>query len=80
LKYLEKIGFRKTNESDRHIANIAVKTSWIVVVLALLGWSLYDLFSLGNISTPFIILSLGLAVYFFTMLYFRNQMSRADSD
>ncbi len=74
MKLLEQLGFRNADEMDIHIALVSVRTSWIVLIIALLVWSLNDLIVWGELSLPFILLSLGLAIYFITILTMRSKL------
>jgi hypothetical protein len=72
------LGFREADEMDIHIALAAIRTSWIVIVVALLIWSLYNFFTKGLLTAPFILLSIGLTIYFATILYMREKLSNAN--
>ena len=72
---MKNLGFRRADEMDLHIALRAVRVSWIIIMASLLVWSLFDFISTGNLTLPFILLSLGLAVYFAMILYLRKKLS-----
>lgn len=74
------LGFREADETDIYSALIAVRTSWIVIVAALLTWSLYNFFTKALLTEPFILLSIGLAIYFATHLYVREKLSDANQE
>ena len=80
MDLIKKLGFRKADEMDIHIAHVAVRTSWIVIIIALLVWSLYNFIRGGTISPSFIPLSLGLAVYFATTIYMREKLSDGNQE
>ena len=41
MKWLEKLGFQKADEMDQHIHTTALRASWLVIVVCLLGWGVY---------------------------------------
>jgi len=54
----------RMDEMQMSINLKAIRTSWIVTLLCLLGWTLYDWFSVKAFNTyAFIILSLQLILY-----------------
>lgn len=75
MDLMKKLGFRKADEMDLHIEHIAVRTSWLTIVIALLIWSLYSFIKEGVLSPSFIPLGLGLAVYYTTIIYMREKLS-----
>jgi len=75
MKLLQRLGFRQADEMDIHIALFAVRSSWIVIMIALLIWSIYDVVTKGTITMPLNILLLGGFVYFSTDLYMRKKLS-----
>jgi hypothetical protein len=77
---MKKLGFREADEMDSHIAFVAVRTSWIVTLVALLVWSIYDFFNEGTLTPPFILLSIGLAVYFLSTLYLRGKLGTGNQE
>ncbi len=79
MKFLKKLGFRDADEMDMHIAIRAAHTSWVVVIIALLIWSFYDFFTKAKLTEPFIILSIGLVIYFVTILHMRKRLSSGDN-
>jgi len=74
MNWLEKLGFRKADEMDQHINTTALRASWLVIVLCLLGWGVYGVIRQGTINIPLLVLSMGLAVYFGVMLWIRNKL------
>ena len=80
MDLIKKLGFRKADEMDIHIANVAVRTSWVVIIIELLIWSLYNFIRGGTISPSIIPLGLGLAVYFATLLYMREKLSDGNQE
>jgi len=72
MKLLQRLGFTKSNEIDIHIAVYAVRSSWLVTMIALLIWSICDVITKRTITMPLNILLLGGIVYFFTDLYMRR--------
>ena len=75
MDLMKKLGFRKADEMDTYIANVAVRTSWLTLTIALLIWSLYSFIEKATITPAFIFLGLGLAVYFAAILYMRAKLS-----
>ncbi len=51
----------------------AAGISWVVCLGGLLAWTFYNLISEGTLSTPFILLSIVLVVYFGALLYLRKR-------
>ena len=74
MKLLQRLGFRKADEMDIHIALFAVRSSWFAIMIALLIWSIYDIVTKGVITMPLNILLLGGIVYFSTDLYMRKKL------
>ncbi len=75
MKLVQRLGFRQADEMDIHIALFAVRSSWLVIMIALLIWSTYDIVTKGTITMPLTILLLGGIVYFSTDLYMRKKLS-----
>jgi len=75
MKLLKRLGFMKADEMDIHIALFAVRSSWIVINIALMLWSIYDVVTKQTITMPLSILLLGGIVYFFADLYMRRRLS-----
>jgi hypothetical protein len=76
MKFLQRLGFTKADEMDNHIALVAVRSSWLVVMLALWVWSIYDGITWQTITLPLTILTLGIFTYFTVALYMRRKLSR----
>jgi hypothetical protein len=74
MDLMKNLGFRCADETNLHIALIAVRTSWIVIVVSLLIWSFFDIIRAGKLTSPFILLNIGLAIYFITILYLRKKI------
>lgn len=66
---------REPGPEEKNLREIqaAVRMSWLVTMVSLLIWSLVDFFMRGELGVPFILLSLGLAVYFGSLLVIRNK-------
>ena len=75
MKLLQRLGFMKADEMDIHIALFAVRSSWIVIIIALMIWSIYDVVTKQIITIPLCILLFGLIIYFFSSLYMRKRLS-----
>jgi len=80
MNIFEKLGFKKADEMDLHIALIAVRSSWIVMLIALLAWSIYDAVTELSITMPLIVMALGLLVYYSVTLYVRNKLSNENQE
>lgn len=74
MKLLQRLGFTKADETDIQIALFAVRSSWLVTMIALLTWSIYDVITKQTITMPLNILLFGGIVYFFTYLYMRRKL------
>jgi len=75
MKLLQRLGFMKADEMDIHIALFAVRSSWLVIMIALWIWSTHDVVTKQTITLPLTILLLGLFVYGSTDLYMRRKLS-----
>ncbi len=75
MKLSQRLGFKKADEMDTHIALFAVRSSWLVVMIVLCIWSIYDVVTKQTITMPLNILILGGFVYFSTDLYMRRKLS-----
>jgi hypothetical protein len=80
MDLVKKLGFRTADEMDIHIANVAVRTSWVITIIALLISSLYGFIREGSITPSFIPLGLGLAVYFATIIYMRKKLGNGNQE
>jgi hypothetical protein len=76
MTLIKRLGFKQADEMDIHIALVAVRTSWFVIMIALLVWSIYDVITKLTISLPFEILSLGLIAYYSSDLIMRRRSTR----
>jgi len=75
MKLLQRLGLMKADEMDIHIALFAVRSSWLVIMIALLIWSTYGVVTKQTNIMPLTILMLGGVVYFSTDLYMRRKLS-----
>ncbi|HTX78147.1 MAG TPA: hypothetical protein VMC62_00690 [Longilinea sp.] len=75
MDLFRKLGFTKADEMDSHIALCAVRSSWLVVMLALFALSTYDVATQQTVTMPFIIFLLGMSAFFSTDLYLRRNMT-----
>ena len=75
MNIIQRLGFRKADELDIHIALVAVRSSWLVIMIALWIWSTYEVATKQIITMPLTILMLGVFVYFITDLYLRRKLS-----
>ena len=73
MKFLKKLDLRHSDASDPQSSAPSVRLSWVVLILILLGWGIYDLVSEGSLNAPMIVLSLGLAVFWAGRLILRSQ-------
>ncbi len=75
MKLFQKLGFNKADEMDTHIALFAVRSSWLVIMIFLLIWSIYDVITKQTITMSLTLLMLGVFVYFSTDLFMRRRLS-----
>ena len=75
MEFLRRIGFMKADEMDRQIALVAVRSSWLVVMIALWVWAVYDVATRQTITWSLILLLLGMTVFFSTDLAMRRKLS-----
>ncbi len=75
MKLIQRLGFAKPDEMDLHIALVSVRTSWLVVMIALWIWSLYDVVTQKTVTMPLTILVLGVIAFFSSDLYMRRKLS-----
>ncbi len=74
MNILKKLGFRRADEMDEHINTMAVRSSWLVMVISLLIWGIVGVIRRGEINVPLMVLSLGLAVYYSVILFMRKNL------
>jgi hypothetical protein len=74
MKLLQRLGFTKSDEMDIQIALFAVRSSWLVTMMALLIWSIYDVITKQTVTMPLNILLLGGIIYFSADLYMRRNL------
>ena len=80
MELFRRIGFQPADKRDSQIALTAALNSWMVLMTALLIWSLYNLIAAGTLGLPFILLGLGLVIYFGTTVLLRGRNSQGDQD
>ena len=80
MKLLQRLGFLKADEMDIHIALIAVRSSWFVIMIALWIWSTYDVVTMQKITLPLTILMLGVFVYFSIDLFMRRKLNSGNRE
>jgi len=80
MDLMKKLGFRTADEMDIHVANVAVRTSWVITITALLISSLFGFIKEGSMPSSFIPLGLGLAAYFATILYMREKLGNGNQE
>jgi hypothetical protein len=73
MQLMKRLGFRRADEMDVLIALSAIRLSWLVVMVALLVWSIYGVVRAHEFTTPLLVLMLGLFVYTSTDLYLRRK-------
>ncbi|PEQ54987.1 hypothetical protein [Bacillus cereus] len=75
---------QKQDEMEQYHVAKASKNAFIVYSVLLLIWSLYDNFRNDHLGNAFLILSIGNAVYFFTLVIQKRKIERfeetTDSD
>lgn len=74
MKILQRLGFSKADEMDNQIALFAVRSSWLVIMIFLWIWSIYDVLTKGLNTMPRILLLLGLFVFFISDFYMRRKL------
>lgn len=74
MKFFKWLGFRKADEMDQYISTVALRWSWLVIVLLLLIWSIYGVVAQGEITPPLMVLGAGLAVNYGVILYMRKRL------
>ena len=53
MGFLARLGFRAgSDEMYLHISGLAVRLSWLVLIVLLLGWSVYDRATNGGLTGP----------------------------
>ncbi|WP_130068047.1 hypothetical protein [Bacillus albus] len=67
---------QKQDEMEKYHVEKASKNAFIVYTVLLLIWSLYDNFKNGHLGNAFLILSIGNAVYFFTLVIQKRKIER----
>ncbi|HEX2923814.1 MAG TPA: hypothetical protein VHS28_07295 [Chloroflexota bacterium] len=64
MTVMRRLGFRiGSDEMYLHISGLAARLSWATLVVVLLGWSIYDGVRLHILPAQFVVLGLGLIVY-----------------
>ncbi|PHD54547.1 hypothetical protein COF61_31290 [Bacillus toyonensis] len=75
---------QKQDEMEKHHVAKASKNAFMVYTVLLLIWSLYDNFRNGHLGNAFLILLIGNAVYFWTLVVQKRKIERfeetTDSD
>jgi hypothetical protein len=75
---------QKQDEMEQYHVAKASKNAFMVYTVLLLIWSLYDNLKNGHLGNAFLILSVGNAVYFFTLVIQKRKIERfeetTDSD
>ncbi|MGF2800157.1 hypothetical protein [Bacillus thuringiensis] len=75
---------QKQDEMEQHHVAKASKNAFMVYTVLLLIWSLYDNFRNGYLGNAFLILSVGNAVYFLTLVVQKRKIEQfeetTDSD
>ncbi|WP_410993609.1 hypothetical protein [Bacillus cereus] len=67
---------QKQDEMEKHHVAKASKNAFMVYTVLLLIWSLYDNFRNGHLGNAFLILSVGNAVYFLTLVIQKRKIER----
>ncbi|EEM92227.1 MULTISPECIES: hypothetical protein [Bacillus cereus group] len=67
---------QKQDEMEKHHVAKASKNGFMVYTALLLIWSLYDNFRNGHLGNAFLILSIGNAVYFWTLVVQKRKIER----
>lgn len=73
MHLIKRLGFSRADEMDVQIALSSIRLSWLVVMLALLVWSVYSVATVHELTTPLVVLMMGLFAYTSTDLYLRRK-------
>lgn len=65
---------RKADEMEKSQANKSAIIAFVFYTIALLVYSIYSVSTSGELGIPFIILMVGLVVFFVSNLIFRQRM------
>lgn len=68
--------FRKMTEREKKASNKAVCTSFVFLLIALISHAVYGYVQTGELNQSFIILLVGLLVFFLSDLYFRSSSKK----
>ena len=83
--FFKKLGFRKMDEMEQHIAFKAQRNAFMFLELALLGWSFYESYKVYTYQTrlnpfPCLILSGALVLQGFSQLIMTRNAVKDDED
>lgn len=83
--FFKKLGFRKMDEMEKHIAFKAQRNAFLFLELALLGWSFYESYKVYTYQTrlnalPCLILSGALVIQGFSQLIMTRNVVKDDED
>lgn len=72
--------FRRQDETEQYQVDNASKNAFMFYTVSLLIWSLFDDFRNAHLSNEFLILSLGNAVYFITLIVQKRKVDRFNEE
>jgi hypothetical protein len=78
MRYPERLGFHAgSDEMYMHISGLAVRLSWLTLVVLLLGWSVYDALRFAVLPVQFLVLAAGELVYWVVYAYVQRNLTRS---
>ena len=76
MRLLARLGLRAgSDEMYMHISGLAVRLSWLTLIVLLLGWSVYDFLRAAVLPGQFLVLSTGLVIYWAVYLYVQHSLT-----
>lgn len=74
MNLFKKMGFGKADEMETYISYLALRLEMLVVMTGLIVLSFYEYLKTGILGLPFLLMSLGVIVYFSAILYFKRKL------
>lgn len=65
---------KKADEMEKYENKQAAKNSFLFYTAALLIWTLYDFITTGQRGIEFLILMIGVAIFFWTRVYYKRKI------
>ncbi|MTI95261.1 MAG: hypothetical protein FH749_07210 [Firmicutes bacterium] len=75
MSFFKKLGFRRSDELDLHIAFLSMRVAWVFTTIALLAWTLQEVISTGQFGVQGIIFFLSQTVFWSSNLYYTKKFS-----